>query len=86
MTMKNYQRMTKAELLVEVTQLHANSLEGKVESFLKETKLLAEDLVKLARFVYDAGVRTRKAVDAIKIVKAQPIAQAQVLRETSFPY
>jgi hypothetical protein len=56
------------------------------ENFVKEAKLLGEDLLKVVGYVYDAGVKARKAFGAVKVLKAEPVVEVQVNGETSFPY
>ena len=57
--------MTKAELLEHVERLESNSLEGKVENFLNESKLLGEDLMKMIAYVFNLGASTRRHLDPL---------------------
>jgi 5,10-methylene-tetrahydrofolate dehydrogenase/methenyl tetrahydrofolate cyclohydrolase len=49
------------------------------ENFVKEAKLLGEDLIKLGRFVYDAGVKARKAFGDVRLVKSEQGAETKLV-------
>lgn len=72
----SYDKLTKAEListletlekdyltvLEQVEVFKAQSVTGYVETFKKEAVLLGQDLVKLARFVYNSGFAAKEAL------------------------
>jgi predicted ATP-dependent Lon-type protease len=51
------------------------------ENFVKEAKLLGEDLIKFARFVYDAGVKAKQSLSSVAVLKpsAAVVATAEVV-------
>jgi hypothetical protein len=71
-----YSKLTKSELLILVDQIEAeltdarsHTLDGKWEAFVKEVKLLAEDIQKAVVFVYNTGVSVRQQLSAVRVLK-----------------
>ena len=48
------------------------------ENFVKEAKLLGEDLIMLGRFVYDAGVKARQSLLSVEVLKPSAAVAVQV--------
>jgi hypothetical protein len=48
------------------------------ENFVKEAKLLGEDLLKVGRFVYDAGVKAKQSLSSVEVLKPSAATAVQV--------
>jgi hypothetical protein len=71
-----YAKLTKSELLILVDQIEADlaearthTIDGKWEVFVKELKLLAEDIQKAVAYVYNAGVNARQQLSEVRLLK-----------------
>ena len=49
------------------------------ENFVKEAKLLGEDLIKVIGYVYDAGAKARKAFGDVRLVKSEQGAETKLV-------
>lgn len=70
----NYQRMTKAQLIERIETLESSSLNSRLQQIRSETQLLRDDLIKMTRYLFEAGVASRKSLEQLK--------NARILRAT----
>lgn len=64
MTPKQLSRLTKAQLIKHIHELEQQTLKVRLDNFVAESRLLAEDLYKVTQYVYCLGVKARKALDS----------------------
>ena len=67
----NYEGLLASSRLQTVPQLW--------ENFVKEAKLLGEDLIKVIGYVYDAGAKARKAFGDVRLVKSEQGAETKLV-------
>lgn len=55
----NYNKLTKAQLIDKIHELETDTLSYKFESFVLESQLFIEDLIKIIKFVFLMGTRLK---------------------------
>ena len=75
----NYKNMSKAQLIERIEELEKQTIQYKLDSFVIESQLLLEDLLKATKFMYELGCKTRKAIGPIDVQRVS-LLQPQVAR------
>ena len=78
----NYKSMTKAQLIERIEELEKQTIQYKLDSFVIESQLLLEDLLKATKFMYELGCKARKAIGPIDVNRVS-LLQPQVAQVES---
>lgn len=65
----NYKKLNKAQLIERIEELEAQSITRRVTRFNEEARLLANDLLKSAKYIFNLGAETRRAVYSLSPIQ-----------------